>query len=142
MYKKINEKPKKKSIQGSLFNWFKKDDTIVEKKENILNKKSSLLEIVSTKLPFLKQSSSRSVTIDTTVYNHSVNNDDVEIITAGQTTLTREEKQSRRTSQLEEVEYPSSKKSVDEKTLFQKSLSRPQNTSGNQCIFDLILKPL
>ena len=132
MYRKPNEKPKKKSIQGSLLNWFKKDDTIVEKKEKTLNMKSSLLEIVSTKLPFLKSSSSKSNTVDTIVQNTSVNiHDEIEIVTAGQT-LNRE---TRRISQVDHPDYPSSKKSVDGKTLYQKSLSRPPNTSGNQCIF-------
>jgi hypothetical protein len=131
----MNEK-KKNTVQSSLFSWFKKDDTIVEKKEKTLNKKSSLLEIVSTKLPFLKPSSSKSNTVDTIVQNSSVNiYDEIEIVTAGQT-LHRE---TRRISQVDQQEYPSSKKSVDGKTLYQKSLSRPKNTSGNQCIFDLIL---
>ena len=84
---------------------------------------------------FLKPSSSKSNTVDSIVQNSSVNNyDDVEIVTAGQTTLTREEKQSRRSSQLETIEYPSSKKSVDGKILYQRSLSRP---TGTQIIVDL-----
>lgn len=126
MYKKPKEKPKSKPIQGTLFNWLKKDDIIVEKKDNSLKKTSSLMSFAS----FLKPSSSKSNTVDSIVQNSSVNNyDDVEIVTAGQTTLTREEKQSRRSSQLETIEYPPSKKSVDGKTLYQRSLSRPTDQS-------------
>jgi hypothetical protein len=92
--------------------------------------KSSLLSLAW----FLKPSSSKSNDVDTIVHNTSVNiYDDVEIVTAGQT-LHRE---TRRISQVEQQEYPSSKKSVDGKTLYQKSLSRQPKPSGAQTIVDL-----
>jgi hypothetical protein len=117
----------KKTIQRKLLGFFKKSEDV---EENKIKKNPSLLNLIPSLVS--KKFTSRekdSLIIDTTAAMNSIPVT-AEIVSP---TRTLRESEGRRMSGMDQYDYPS-KKSTDGKTLYQKSLPRPQSMSSTQCV--------
>ncbi len=114
---------KKKTIQRKLLGFFKKYNDVEEKQ---IQERPSVLNLISKKFTSRAKD---SLIIDTTAAMNSIPAS-AEIVSP---TRTLGESEGRRMSGMDQYDYPS-KKSIDGKTLYQKSLPRPQSMSSTQCV--------
>ena len=116
-------KEQKKPIQKKILGFFQKSEDVEEK---LIKKKPSILNFIPT---LITKKFTSTTNDDTTAAMDSIPATD-QLVSPSRTLR---ESEGRRMSGMDHYESPS-KKSTDGKTLYHKSLPRPQSMSSTQCV--------